>query len=108
MQYANLYLYTDGEPFEVVRVISDKTMEIRQMKATLSPDWKPDIIPGGFAGHCVNQNEQVWLYESDPSMPVVRMRKVKPTHANRLMTWKSKYGHHRLSDKPRKFHDYNF
>lgn len=108
MQYANLYLHTDGEPFEVVRVISDKTMEIRAMSATLAPDWKPDIIPGGFAGHCVNQNEQRWVYTSNPEAPIIRLRKVKPTHANRLMQWKSAYGHHRLSDTPRKFHDYNF
>jgi hypothetical protein len=107
-KFANMHGYTDIEPYEVVRIISDKTIEIRRMKATLSPDWKPDIIPGGFAGHCVNQNTQVWLYESDETAPIIRMRRVKPSHVGRMMSWKSAYGHHRLSDKPCKFHDYNF
>lgn len=106
--FANMIGYTDIEPYEVVRVVSEQTMEIRRMKATLSPDWKPEISPGGFAGHCSNQHSQVWLYESDESAPVIRMRKVKPKHSNRMLSWKSAYGHHRLSDKPCKFHDYNF
>jgi hypothetical protein len=106
--YANLVLHTDIEPYEVIRAISETTVEIRKMKATLSPDWKPEITPGGFAGHCHNQHTQKWIYEQDESAPVIRMRRVKPSHSNRCMTWKSAYGMHRMSDKPCKFHDYNF
>lgn len=106
--FANLVLHTDVAPYEVIRKISETTVEIRQMKATLSPDWKPEISPGGFAGHCHNQRSQVWLYESDESAPIIRARRVKPSHSNRMMQWKSAYGMHRMSDKPCKFHDYNF
>jgi len=106
--YANMHGYTDIEPYEVVRVVSEQTMEIRRMTAKLSNGWKPDISPGGFAGHCNNQETQTYDYTSDESAPIVRIRKVKPKHSNRMMTWKSAYGHHRLSDKPCKFHDYNF
>jgi len=54
MKYANLYGYSDVHPYEVVRVISEKTIEIRAMNASRDPNWKPEIIPGGFAGHCIN------------------------------------------------------
>ena len=33
MQYANHIAYSDVNPFEVVKVISDKTIEIREMDA---------------------------------------------------------------------------
>lgn len=107
-QYANLVLHSDVEPYEVVGKISETTLEIRKMKATLDPTWKPEITPGGFAGHCHNQQSQRWLYEVDESAPIIRMRKVKPSHSNRMMNWKSPYGFHRVSDKPCKFHDYNY
>lgn len=108
MKFANMHGWSDVHPYEIVKVISDKTIEIRAMNATLDPNWKPEIVPGGFAGHCTNQSEQRWVYESNPDAPVIRMRACKPTSANRGYVWKSAYGHHCLSDKPRKFHDYNF
>lgn len=107
-KYMNLRLHSDVVPFEVVRVISDKTVEIRQMKATIDPSWKPNFVRGGFTAHCENQHEQKWIYESDESAPVIRCRKVKPTRSNYGLEWKSPYGHHYNEYSPRKFHDYNF
>lgn len=107
-KFANLFLHSDAEAFEIVRIISDKTVEIRKMAATLDPTWKPDIAVGGFAGHCHNQQSQRWIYSVDENAPVIRMRRVKPSHSNRMMCWKSAYGSHRLSETPHKFHDYNF
>lgn len=101
MKYANMHGYTDIEPFEIVKVISDKTIEVRAMSATLD-NWKPEIIPGGFAGHCTNQNTQTYIYTSNEQAPVIRCRKRKDGYFH------SPYGRHVLSDKPRKFHDYNF
>lgn len=106
--HANQYGYSEIYPFEIVRVISDKTVEIRRMKHLKDPAWKPDIHPGGFAGHCSNQNQQTWLYESDERAPVIRMRKVKPSHQGKMCTWKSAMGFHRLETAPRYFYDYNF
>ena len=100
-KYMNLYGYSDVHPFEIVRWVSAKTVEIRGMKATLAPDWKPEFIPGGFAAHCVNQCEQTYTYESNPDAPVLRARLGKKG-------WKSRLGMHDLSDKPKKFRDYNF
>ena len=100
--YANEIGYSDVTPFEIVRIVSDKTIEIRGMNAERDPNWKPEIIPGGFAGHCINQDEQRWIITSRPDAPVVRIRLGKKG-------WRDKYGcRYDLSDKPRKYYDYNF
>lgn len=97
--YANWYGYSDVHPFEVVRVISATTIEIRMMTATKDPSWTPIWDAGGFTAHCSNQHEQRWFYQSDPNARVERIRKGK-------QGWKK--GEFRISDKPRRFHDYNF
>ena len=57
-------LWSDRHACTVIRKTA-KTLVIRQDKATLSPDWKPEFIPGGFSAHCVNQGKQTWTYEPD-------------------------------------------
>lgn len=101
-KYANLHGYSDIVPYEVVRVISEKTMEVRVMKATLGPNWKPEIVPGGFLGHCMNMDSQTYIYESEEQYGVIKIRKQKNGQ------WKSIFGRHILSDRPIKFYDYNF
>ncbi len=61
---ATVCYWSDRHAGTVIRKTA-RTITIRQDKATLSPNWKPEFIPGGFAAHCVNQNEQEWLYEPD-------------------------------------------
>lgn len=101
-QFCNLHGYSDVTPFEIVRIISDKTIEIREMDAERA--FTPEIIPGGFAGHCTNNTEsqQQWVITSNTERPVIRARLQKDG------SWKSELGKHKLSDKPRKFYDYNF
>lgn len=102
MKYANLIGYSDITPFEVVRVISNKTIEIREMNSKLVEGWKPEMIVGGFAAHCVNNNTQEYTYKSRPDAPVVRARLQKNGK------WKSMFGEHRISETPKRFYDYNF
>lgn len=102
MKYANLHGYSDIYPYEVVRVISDKTIEIRAMNAHPDPNWKPNMIPGGFAAHCTNQRDQTWIIESNPSIETIRIRKRKDGK------WHSAFGKHVLSEEPKYFYDYNF
>lgn len=102
MNYANHIGYSDVNPYEVVRVVSDKTLEIRRMNAERDPSYKPEFIPGGFSGHCVNQLDQEWIITSDPAACVIRIRKGKKG-------WKdASGGRYQLADKPVKFYDYNF
>ncbi len=102
MKFANLIGYSDIVPFEVVRVISAKTIEIREMDAKLVEGWKPEIVIGGFVGHCTNNNTQEYTYSTREGSPIVRARLQKNGK------WKSIHGEHRLADKPKRFYDYNF
>jgi hypothetical protein len=102
MNYANHYGYSDVNPYEVVKVISDKTIEVREMDSEKDPSWVPNWHVGGFAGHCSNQQEQKWFIKSNAENPVVRIRLGK-------QGWKDKNGRKfGLSDQPVRFYDYNF
>ena len=103
MKYANHYGWSDVNPFEVVKVVSDKCLEVRAMDAEKDLNFKLEFITGGFCGVIVNQNEQEWIIESNENNPVKRIR----LHKNGI--WKSKFGEKfYLSDKPKKYYDYNF
>jgi hypothetical protein len=102
-QYAIQVSYTDRHPYEVVRVISDKTIEVRAMDAERDTSVELQWAVGGFAGHCLNQRDQKWHITSNPANPVIRLR------LNRVKDWKDASGRKFfLSDKPVKFYDYNF
>lgn len=102
MKFANLIGYSDITPFEVVKIISDKTIEIREMKADRDPSFKPEFAIGGFVAHCTNQNDQKWLFASVQDRPTVRARLQKNGK------WKSMFGEHRIATEPKCFYDYNF
>lgn len=103
MQYANHYSYSDVNPFEVVRTVSAKTLEVRAMDAERDATWQPQFHVGGFAANCSNQDKQRWNITSNKSNPVVRIRLQKDG------TWKAASGNKfYLADKPVKFYDYNF
>jgi hypothetical protein len=102
MKYANHYGYSDIDPYEIVRVISDKTIEIREMKTERDDSVKLDFHVGGFSAHCSNQRDQKWTISSDETAPVIRIRLGK-------RGWKCPHGRKfSLSNEPVKFYDYNF
>lgn len=98
-KYLNHHGYSDVTPFEVIRVISPCTVEIRQMDAVLDPKWAPDFKTGGFAANCPNQSDQAWIITSNPNGRVIRVRKSKKGWGK---------GAFREADEPRRFYDYNF
>ena len=102
MKYANHHGWSDVTPYEVIRVISDKTIEIREMKAERDPAYTPEFVPGGFSAVCTNQRDQTWIIESDDTAPVIRARLRKDGYFH------SQRGRHILNDKPVHFYDYNF
>jgi hypothetical protein len=102
MNYANHIGWSDVDPYEVVRVISEKTIEIREMDAKRDDSVKLEFIPGGFSAHCSNQRDQNWFITSNPENRVIRIRLGKKG-------WKDAHGRRfALSDEPVKFYDYNF
>lgn len=100
--YANESGYSDMYPYEIVKVVSENTIEIRPMDTERDDSVELKWVSGGFAGHCVNQGKQKWFYKSNPDNPVRRIRRRKDgyfyNHCNRVY----------LEQEPRKFHDYNF
>lgn len=101
-RYANHIGYSDVDPYEIVRVVSAKTLDIREMDAERDESVKLDWAVGGFAGHCMNQYSQKWNITSNTENRVVRIRLGK-------QGWKDAHGRrYDLSDTPVKFYDYNF
>jgi len=104
-KYANMFGYSDIEPYEVVRRVTEKTIEIRAMDSVLDPACKKELadsfVPGGFSGHTDN-SLQCWIITSNESNPVSRIRLHKDGY------WYGNYGKFRLADKPIKHYDYNF
>jgi len=101
MNYANEIGYSDITPYEIVRVVSDKTLEIRQLRAEALP-WEKQWAVGGFAATLVNQRDQKWSFSSDESFPVERIRLTKTGE------WRHRNRRFILGDEPVKFYDYNF
>lgn len=101
--FANRLGYSDIHPYEVVRRVSDKTIEIREMSARRDEAWKPEFVAGGFSAHCTNQDRQQWIITSNPAAPVIRIRKQKDGQ------WKDASGaRFGLTADPVKFYDFNF
>lgn len=101
--FANHVGYSDVNPHEIVRWVSDKTVEIRAMKAERDPSYKPEMVVGGFSAVCLNQSEQKWVITGNPKARVFRIR----LHADGA--WRCPNGNrYQLGVKPIKFYDYNF
>ena len=97
----NLHMYSDSKAFRITRMTpSGKTAYVRRVQATKDPEWKPETVPGGFAGHTTNNREQRWVY-GDLVGPEIAVRQTKKG-------WRSKLGNHSLSEEPFEFYDYNF
>ncbi len=93
-------LYTDRHAYTVIKRTAC-TITIQQDKAILDPNFKPEIIPGGFLGHCINQDEQSYTYERNTSGTKLTLH------------FSKKYGRFMYLDKPisigrHEFYDYNF
>jgi hypothetical protein len=102
-KYANHIGYSDVNPFEVVKVISDKTIEIREMDTERDESVKMEFAVGGFSAHCTNIQEQKWFIKSNETYSTIRIRLSKSG------VWKCKHGRKFiLGDKPLKFYDWNF
>jgi len=103
--YANRIGYSDIDPYEIIRRISEKTIEVREMDAVLDENCKKamrdSFVPGGFLGHTDNSLQE-WIITSNPNNKIYRARLHKDG------CYYSDYGKHRLSENPIKHYDYNF
>lgn len=98
MTYANHHGYSDINPHEIVRRVSDKTLEIREMDAVRDDSYL--LVWDGY--HCVNQQGQKWEIIGNPANRVIRIRLGK-------QGWRDRWGNtFLLANAPKKFYDFNF
>lgn len=100
--YVNEFGYSDVYPYEIVRVVSDITLEIRPMLSKLDPDFECDVTIGGFVGHTNNNHAQSYTYTSNPKADIIRVR------LNKYGKWMTGGRRFTPSTEPYKFYDYNF
>jgi len=101
-KFANYCGYTDVEPYEVVRIISAITVEVRPMR-TVQTKFPGDFHAGGFSGHYADNREgQEYDYFSDENAPTLRIR------LNKNGNWMHRGMRFSMADAPHKFYDYNF
>lgn len=101
---ATMHGYSDAYAYTVIdRNEKGTVLTLQRDKATLDPNFKPDFIPGGFAGHVTNNRSQVYSYERDPGGETVKVRLRKDGRfyvagSTRPVTIGKRY----------EFYDYNF
>ena len=90
MKYANHISYTDIDPFEVVRVVSDRTLEIREMNTDRDDSVALAFHVGGFAAHCDNQADQRYGYTPNPDGHEIKisLRRWADEDGNERRHWK--------------------
>lgn len=59
-------LYSDKYACTVIKRTA-KTLTIQRDRAIRDPNFKPEYIPGGFAAHCTNNEDQSYTYERNPN-----------------------------------------
>lgn len=96
-------LYTDREPFTIIKIISPTRILIQADKVEPNPKWteKMDFRAGGFCGTVVNQYEQEWIITPNSNGKTIELTKSKNG------TWKNGTGTFRIGVRQH-FYDYNF
>jgi len=101
--HATEHMYSDKRAWEIVRVVSRKTIEIRRVDSDHHiGDCKQ--VSGGFFGHVVDQHNQKVTYTSNPDNEVIRIRRCKGSNSQ----WTHKGVRFTLQTEPYAFHDFNF
>ena len=104
-EYLTETLYSDNKPWKVVGRTAT-TLKLVEVEVDRDPEWTPHIVPGGFSGHCTNQNSQTWLY-AGLSERTVTVRLVKSRYNRDGKMWGSN-GRSFIANGARSKYDYNF
>ena len=96
-KYINRGLFTDIDPVGKIVGIKGKTTVLIQPIQASRNLTEMKFNPGGFAGHCVNQDEQSYEFTEVGEVSEVKL-------SNTFMKNFRWYIH----NEPRKYYDYNF
>jgi hypothetical protein len=99
-KYANEYMYSDVHGYEVVKVVSNKCVEVRRLDATIVKQ-PSEFYAGGFCGHFADNHDQKWEFKSNESNDTIRIRLTKNG-------WRLGSRKFFMSESPREFYDFNF
>jgi hypothetical protein len=105
----SLKMWSDINPGTIVKVAKNgKEIHVQHDKATRDRSFKPEIVPGGFSGHCVNQHDQKWIIEPDPEGPI-EIHTLRTWRGIKVWTAKggTPNGRNSVSPGRYKFYDYN-
>lgn len=93
--------YSQTYPWVEVRRTA-KTVELAKVNVKADPEWaaKKLYYPGGFAGHCPNQDQQTWIFDSINEKLTCRIFKTKKGWSRKHVRF--------VEDQAREFYDYNF
>lgn len=98
-KYINEILYSDINPVgKIIGTRGRTVLIVARVTEERDDSVKMKFIIGGFAGHCVNQEEQKWKFTVNE----------EDTFEMRWTPGKLKIGYNRICDEPRKYYDYNF
>ena len=97
-EYCNRSLGTDCIPYEVVRIVNERCVDIRRMDTKIITSPKK-FHTGGFAAIVEDNDNQSYEYMSNETYTPVRIYLSKTGWGK---------GTYIMSDQPVKFHDYNF
>jgi len=96
-KYLNYYGWSDVHPMgKIIGVRKSSILVLAHVSAVRDENVKMEYIPGGFAGHCVNNHQQKWIFTVDESQ----------TTEVRLSAKLLK--NHKIENFPNSFYDYNF
>ena len=96
-KYINQVLWSDVNPIGKIVGVKGKTKVLIQPVEAGPNKAKMEYIPGGFAGHCVNQYDQQYDFSE-----------VGEVFEASLSNSSMKRNFWRIGDNPRKFYDFNF
>ena len=99
--------YSQSYPWKVIATSpSGKTLTLQKVEVATDPEFKAEFVPGGFAGHCTNQNEQTHIFVGlSDRTKTVRLQKSRYHGSDKL--WGSK-GTEFIANGAVEFYDYNF
>lgn len=98
-QYFTEIGYSQQYPWVVVKRTA-KTVTLAKVCVKADPEWKPEIAPGGFCGHCTNQHDQTWLFDKVEATWKKTIRMTK----RGWMSGATRF----VEGRAKEFYDYNF
>ena len=102
--HAAIRYYSDVVPCTVIKRTA-KFVWVQRDKYKLQADWKPEIIAGGFCGHCTNNYDQRYDFTRDENGSIDKYGIRKD---GRWYACGQRYGATRLTEGWAAFYDYNY